>query len=83
MRLFCARCETTHKFTTGQIERIIYVLLGETVNCRVAGGSDPPDPFAKEDCLHDVLEMADPELGGYGAEVDVLVESRRRGRPAW
>lgn len=83
MRLFCARCETTHKFTTGQIERIIYVLQGEMVNCRVEGRSGPPDPFAKEDCLHDVLEMADPELGRYGEDVRVLVESRQNCRRVW
>lgn len=81
MRLFCDACNEVELFTPGEVERIVYALVGMeadercAVTPRLAAGRDA---MLNTVCLRTVLGYSrDSEM--YAEHTNAAVEARRKG----
>lgn len=83
MNLFCAACNANHRFTPGDVERIVYVLQAERHTAFLDGRDDSDGTFYEEAdyqtdarCLRTWDLHSSWDIEGYQEHVNAGVESR-------
>lgn len=81
MNLYCTACNRTHRYTAGEVERIVYALQAAEADERTADVQDRhdagKDPMVEAHCFNYVLALAGPGSEMYWEHVENMVENRR------
>lgn len=76
MTIYCQRCDRTHRFTAGDVERMLYTLQGALHDAK-----QEPDALKyldeRGDCLKDVLRSSH-HIEEYLEHTTACVDARRQ-----
>lgn len=77
MRLYCHSCNETHRFTAGEVERIVYTLQGELGDWALGGLQKVEHHEDATRCLKGLLS-ASHDIEEYGEYTEAGVACRLR-----